>query len=110
GAHSIMLRRVAGQRTPAAANIEKRFPTFQPQLAADHLEFVSLRLVDVIGPIGEIGTRVNHVPVEPEGVKRVGYIVMVADVLLVLLWPSLVPPLAWYVFQRPRTAARDEQE
>ena len=48
--HAVMLRGVTNQTAPAAANIQQPFSRFQPQLAANHLHFVLLRLIDHMTP------------------------------------------------------------
>ena len=43
-----MLRGMDQQRAPAAADVEQAVAGLEPQLAADHLELVDLRLVDIV--------------------------------------------------------------
>ena len=108
--HAVVLGGVAGQRAPAAADVEQRLAGLQPQLAADHFQLVLLHLVDVIIPIGAVGAGVDHLLIEPERVEFVRHVVVVADVLLVLCRAAVARALARYVGERPRAAARHEQE
>ena len=81
---AVILRRVADEPAPAAADVEKALARLQPQLAADHLQLVGLRLRDAVAPVGEVGARVDHLRVEEERVEVVGEVVVELDVVLVV--------------------------
>ena len=80
---AIMLRRVDQHRAPAAADVEQRLAGLQAQLAADVVELVELRLVDVVGEILEVSAAVDHPLVEEEPVELVRNVVVMGDRLLV---------------------------
>ena len=82
--HAIMLRRMTNQSAPAAADIEHPLARFEPQLAADHLHLVVLRLFERIAPVGEISARILHLGIEKQPVELVAQIVMKLDIVLVL--------------------------
>ena len=71
---------IAPQPQPMSS---KRVARLQPQLAADVLELVGLRLVDGCWRIGEIGAGVDHPLVEEEPVERIRYVVVMLDRFLV---------------------------
>ncbi len=72
-----MYRRVSGQTAPAAADLQHPFARFQFQLTADHVEFVVLRLLQVVG-FRPISARVAHTGIEH------GFEHVVADVVMSL--------------------------
>ena len=72
---------VQGERAPAAADVEQRLARLQPQLAADHIEFVDLRLIEAVAPVVEIAAGVDHLRVEPQPIEGVGDVVVMGDVL-----------------------------
>ena len=94
GANAVVLRGV-NERAPAAADVEKALVRLEPQLAADHVELVALRLREVVVRLGEIGAAVDHLGIEKERVELVGQIVVVLDVLLD--WSCSLPSLLRYV-------------
>ena len=70
---------MADQRAPAAADIEQPVTRREPQLAADHVELVALRPVEVVVPGGrEIAAGVDHLVVEKEPVEAVRDIVVLS--------------------------------
>ena len=79
---AIVLRRVAGERAPAAADVEHRLAGRKAQLAADHVELLALGRVEIVAPVVKIGAAIDHLLVEPQFVEGVGEVVVVGDVLL----------------------------
>ena len=69
----------ACQPAPAAADIEQAVAGLEPQLAAEQAQLGLLRLVEILLAGFEIGTGVDHVPVQPEPVEIVGQVVVVGD-------------------------------
>ena len=107
---AVVLSRVAGERAPAAADVEHRLARLEPQLAADHVELLPLRRVEIVAPVVEIGAGVDHVLIEPQGVERIGDVVVVGDVALVLGLRSVALAVAADMLERPWAAARHEQK
>src|SRR5215216_7101687 len=106
-----MLRGMANQRTPSATDVEKSLARPQPQLAADHIELVALRGGQVVAPVFEKGTAVDHLRIEKERIERVGKIVMKLNVLFVGGLAAVgTCPVAANGLERPWPAARHEQE
>ena len=83
---------VQGERPPAAADVGQPLigAGVQPELAADQLQLVRLRLLQGVGLVlpaaeqvrtvgGDVGARVGHLRVEDELVEVVGQVVVVAD-------------------------------
>src|SRR5215218_3459430 len=105
GGDAVMLGRVAGQRAPAAADVEERLAGLEAQLAADDLELVLLHPVDVVVPIRAVGAGVDHLVVEPERIEGVRDVVVIGDVLLVLARVAARGLLGRDRLQRPRSAA-----
>ena len=82
--NAIMLRRMADQRAPAAADVEMPGARLEAQFAADHVELVELALVDIVMEIGRvIGAGIDHLLVEEELIEGVRDVVVMGDVLLV---------------------------
>ncbi len=81
---AVVLRRVADEAAPAAADVEEALAGLQAQLAADHFELVALRLGDVVVPVGVVGAGVDHLGVEEERVELVRQVVVELDVVLVV--------------------------
>ena len=82
--NAIMLRRMADQRAPAAADVQMPRARLEAQFAADHVELVELGLVDVIMEIGGvIGAGIDHLLVEEELIEGVRHVVVMGDILLV---------------------------
>ena len=79
---AVVLRRIDQHRAPAAADVEQAFARLQPQLAADMVELVGLRLVDAVGEIREVAAAVDHALVEEEPVEIVRNVVVMLDRLL----------------------------
>ncbi len=102
--HAVVLRSVADQRAPAAANVEEALALREPQLAADHLQLVALRLREVIAPLDEVSAGVNHLRIEEERVERIGEVVVVLDVVLVAADRLALAE----IFERPGAAPRQE--
>ena len=105
-----MLRRIDREGAPAAAEIEHRLAGLQPQSPAAHLELVDLRLGEIIVPFREIGAGVDHLRIEPERIEGVRHVIVIGDVLLVLSRAAVALVLLADLVQRPRPAARGEQE
>src|SRR5580698_848035 len=101
---------MAGERAPAAANIEHRLAGLEAQLAADHVEFLDLRLFEIVAPVMKISAAIDHLLVEPELIEGVGDIVMMGDVFLVLARRSVALAIGGDRLQGPGAAARDEQK
>ena len=110
GDGAVMLRGVADQRAPAAADIEEPLARLEPELAADHLQLVGLHAVDVVRPVGGVAAAINHLAVEEERVEGVRHVVVVGDVALVLRGRAARRGLVRDGLERPRPAARDGQE
>src|SRR5689334_22982138 len=82
--HPIVLRRMADEPTPAAANVEKALARRESQLAADHLELRSLGFVErALRPL-PIGTGIGHGRPEKERVEGIGEVVVELDERLVV--------------------------
>src|SRR5690606_5814433 len=84
GANAIVLRRMAQERAPAAADVEEGLARTQPQLAADQVELVPLRLLERVGPVAEVRARIDHLAVEKQRVEGVADIVVKLNEVLVL--------------------------
>src|SRR5581483_5299843 len=66
GAHAVTGRRVQDQRAPAAAEIEQALAGLEAELAADVIDFASLRFVEPEPPeIGRMIVVVIHRGAEP---------------------------------------------
>ena len=89
GAHPIVLRGPDGQGAPAAADVEERLTGLQAQLAADEVELVRLRLLELAVGIAIVRAGVDHERVEEECIEVVRHVVVVGDRLRVVL---LAPP------------------
>ena len=76
---AIVLGRMNQQGAPAAADVEKALALLEAQLAADHVQLVVLRLVDVVVPAIEIGAGIQHPLVEEEAVEIVRDVVVELD-------------------------------
>ena len=80
---AVVLGRMDKHRAPAAADVEQPLARLQPELAADMVELVGLRLVDAVGEIGEIAAAVDHAFVEEEPVEVIRDVVVMLDRFLV---------------------------
>jgi hypothetical protein len=100
---------VTDERAPAAADVEQGFSRLEPQLAADHVELVSLRGGEIVVPVFKIGAGVNHLRIEKEFVKAVRDVVVIVDVGLVGRLGTVGARLA-HGFERPGPAARHEKK
>jgi hypothetical protein len=101
---------MADQRAPAAADVEQRLVGLEPQLAARDIELVALRGREIVVPVGEVAARVDHLGIEKQRVEGVGEVVVILDVVLVAGLTGcrrLAPP---HRLERPRLAARQQQE
>ena len=67
----------------STADVEQPFARLQPELAADVVELVDLRLVDAVGEILEVAAAVDHALVKEEPVEGIRDVVMMLDRLLV---------------------------
>ncbi len=74
-----MLRRVAGQPAPAAADIEQALARRQLQLAADQVELGLLSRVEIAVPAVEHGRRILHLAPQEQRVEGVRDIVVKLD-------------------------------
>ncbi len=81
--NAVVLRGIDKQSAPAATNIKQTIAGLKSQLAADELELVLLRLVKVIGPIGEVATCVDHACVKKQLVEGIGDVIVMGDRLLI---------------------------
>ena len=82
--HTVVLRRMTYQRTPAAADVKQRVAGLQAQFAAGHVELVALRGCNIVAPVDKITAGIDHLGIEEERVERIGEVVVELDVLLVL--------------------------
>ena len=90
--------------------IEHGLAGFQTQLPANQIELVALRVLEALVPVVKIGAGVDHLAIEPERIELIRRVVVMVDVGLVL--DELMParPVGLDRFERPRAAARHEQE
>src|SRR5262249_36699696 len=110
-ANAVVPGGVNGERTPAAADVEKGLVRLKPQLTADHVELVALRSRDVIVRLSEKCTAVDHLGIEKERVELVRKIVVILNVLSIGRLASIpLRKVAAHRFERPWSAARDKQE
>src|SRR5262249_41441076 len=110
-ANAVIFSRVANERAPAAANVEKGLAWLEAQLATYDVEFITLRCREVVFPVFEISAGVNHLWIEKELVECIREIVMVADVLLVRGLAAISARLvAADLLQWPRPTARHKQK
>ena len=110
-ANAVVLGGVNGERAPAATYVEKCLIWLEPQLATNHVELVALRSREVVVRLGEKGAAVDHLGIEKERIEFVRKIVVILNVFLVGPLASVaVREVAAYSFERPWSAARDEQE
>ena len=86
GVDSVLLRRVADQPTPAAADVQETLAGLETKLPTDHLHLVELGLLEAVLPVGEVGAGVLHLPIEKERVE------LVRDVVVELDEVAVVPP------------------
>jgi hypothetical protein len=84
GLHAVVARRVAHQPAPAAADIEQLLARREPQLPADHVELVVLRLLERVVPVGKVRAGILHLGIEKQLVELVPQVVMKLNVVLVL--------------------------
>src|SRR5262245_13132328 len=106
----VVLRRPDAEPTPAAADVEERLPRLEPELAADEIDLVRLRLLELAVGLAVVGAGVEHEGVEEECVEVIGHVVVMGDGLGV---PSLgalphdssssTPTLPWRRSRRPAT-------
>src|SRR5689334_19493407 len=82
--------RPAQQPAPPAPDVQQPVSRSEPELAADMVELVFLRLVNVFRSRTEIGARINHVSIEPEPIEVVRHIVVTGDCGRVTL-PGMSP-------------------
>ena len=110
-ADAVLLGRVDRQRAPPAADVEVPVrrgvgQRVEPQLAADEVELVALRVLQGVRRVvaREVRAGVSHVRVEDERVEVVGEVVVVGDRVLVTpprVQPSAQPGLARGWRRRP---------
>lgn len=80
-ADAVVLGRVQGQRTPAAADVQEPCAGPQSELAADQLQLVALRVGGAVAGrvAGPVAAGVRHRLVEEQRVEGVGQVVVVTD-------------------------------
>jgi hypothetical protein len=83
--HAIVLRGIDHQPAPPAPDVHQALARLQPQLAADVVQLTLLGDIDVLVRVGEVGTRVDHVLVEPQGIEVVGDFVVIGNRLTIPL-------------------------
>ena len=71
GADAVVLHGPDGEAAPAAADVEQGLVGRQPQLPADQVELVGLRLLEPTGGVAVIGARVHHERIEEERIEIV---------------------------------------
>src|SRR5712691_2650572 len=76
---AVVLRGPDGEAAPAAADVEKRLPRLEPELAADEIDLVLLRLLELAVGVAVVGARVEHERVEEQGVEIVRHVVVVRN-------------------------------
>ena len=79
GPRAVADRGVLDQRAPPAADVEEAVPGGEPELPADQVELLPLRLAEPLAALGEVGAGVDHRLVEEEPVEVVGDVVVVPD-------------------------------
>ena len=72
------------QTSITTANIKQTLTRLHAQFAADHFQLVGLRLRDLVLPVREIGTRVDHLRSKKERIEFVGKSVVELDEVLVV--------------------------
>jgi len=80
--HPVVPRGVQRQAAPAAPHIEHPHPRLQPQLAADQLQLVPLRLLQPIpqtSRLGPIGTGIDQRRPKDQAVKIIAHVVVVPN-------------------------------
>src|SRR5262249_9057713 len=85
----VVLRRPDAEPTPAAANVEELLPRLEPELAADEIDLVRLRLLELAVGLAVVGARIEHEGIEEERVEVIGHVVVMGDGLGI---PSLGAP------------------
>ncbi len=108
--HTVMLRGMAHQPAPAAADVEHVLAGLQAQLAADHLELGALRGRDVGVPVGEVGAGIDHLGVEKELVEIIRQVVVELHQRLVVAPFAMLRGLRAGIGMAGAAAARAEQE
>src|SRR5258708_5754235 len=78
--HAIVPGHVQTESSPSASGFYNFLSRTQPQLAAHQVKLRSLRFFQTCILLREIGAGVDHLGVEPEPVKIIREIVMMADV------------------------------
>ncbi len=75
---AIVPRGIDRKASPTAADIEQAFAWYQTKFAADVIQFNLLRLVDIFLARREISAGIDQAPVEPQCIKVVRNVIMVA--------------------------------
>src|SRR5262245_16482216 len=102
---------MTNERSPTATDVEKALTRLEAKLAAYHVKLVMLGAGDIVVPISKIGTAVNHLWIEKEGVERVGDVVVIMDVLGVRDLLAVGPrTITTDLFERPGTTTRQKSE
>jgi hypothetical protein len=108
---AVVLRRMAQQRAPAAADVEKGLAGTQPELAAHQVELVALRLRKRIRPVAKVCAGIDHLGIEEELIEFIAGIVVELDEILFL--PLCRAPrrvaASELVADRRRALARQQQ-
>jgi hypothetical protein len=81
--NAVVLRRPDREPAPAAADVEECLAGLQPELAADEIDLVLLRLLELAVRIAIVGAGVEHERVQEQGVEVVRDIVVMRDGLSV---------------------------
>ena len=91
GAYPVVPCGVQDQRTPATAHVEQSPVAPQVELAADHVEFRGLRIVQRLAVVAVERRRVRHVLVQQQPIELVREVVVVRDCGLVAV-AGVQPP------------------
>lgn len=102
--HAVFASRKTRQPAPAAADVQQVLAALEPQLAAQVVEFILLRLLQRFIAGLEVRAGIDHLPVEPELVEVVGNIVVIGNrrrvSVLVMLDPDRIASAVIIVHQR----------
>ena len=79
GLDAVLPRRVEGQSSPSASDVEQAFAPLQPQLPADVVQLPFLGGIQVVAGVREIPAGVHHPLVQPQGIEFVGHVVVIGD-------------------------------
>src|SRR5215207_7435974 len=107
----VMLGGIGYETAPSAAYVEKAFARLQPELAADHLEFRILGIVEGrFGP-SPIGAGVGHGRAQEERIERVGDVVVeLHEGLVVATLLDGILDTSFEAVPRPRIGLRNSPD